>query len=241
MALPKQIRGVLSALASIALFAPFVGAQPQSGPTSRPDITGFWDRSSYARIGGEMTDYGRGLLEDRIIFDDPNVYCEGFNVVRTHNSTNTPVKIFDHGDRLVFEYESNASVREVFRDGKTPSNNTRIIGESLGSALRDGTVEIRTSGFPDMLAHGGLAVTTDELQYMERYKLSEDGNTLEVFIMTSDPEIYQWPRVVMGSWERLPEDDYWFPHECVIYEDEEIYTPEIREKAEQMLRGGSDE
>ena len=197
-----------------------------------------WERSSSYRAGGSLNDYARSLKEGQTVFDNPEFYCEGYNVIRLTNTMNTPVRMTHEADRLIIEYEGNAAKRVIFLDGKTPSENTGVIGNSIGSKLRDGTIEIRTDGFPDKLVHGVRAasmITSDQLKYLERYKISEDGQTMDAFLMTVDPVMLDFPRVTIGTWNRVPDDTYFQPYPCEIHEDEEIYTDEFRERALQML------
>lgn len=226
------------------LVPPAVHAQRGGGgmgmTAQLPPMTGTWERNAQTRFGGQLTEYGRSLREGLAIFDDPLFYCEGYNVVRSTNIPSNPVKIEEYPDRLIIYFEGNAAERHIFLDGETPSANLRTIGTSIGRRLPDGTIEIRTDGFPDMLVHGvrpGAITTTDEMKFLERYRISEDGQTIESFQMTTDPRVLEYPRVAMGTWNRVSDDGYWFANECVIHEDEITYTDELRERGLEILRG----
>lgn len=233
------------AIAAAFSFAPSAHAQRGGGSAiDRPPMTGLWERDSSFRAGGNMTGYALSLKEGQTVFDDPEFYCEGYNVVRLTNTVNTPVRMTEDEDRLIIEYEGNAAKRVIFLDGRTPSENTGVIGNSVGTKLRDGTIEIRTDGFPEGLVHGVRAtslVTSAQLRYLERYRISPDGQAIEAFHMTVDSQALEYPRVTMGTWTRLPDDTYFQPYPCVIHEDEEIYTDEFRERALKMLEEKSDE
>lgn len=227
----------LTLILALAMAQPAFAQRSGAAPP-RPPMTGMWERSISFRAGGSFTEYGQSLKEGLTVFDDPEFYCEGYNVVRLTNTANTPVRMTEHSDRLEIEYEGNAALRIIYLDGKTPSDNTGVIGNSIGSRVRGGTIEITTDGFPDNLVHGvraTSAVTTNALKYMERYLVSQDGQTMQAFLMTVDDKSFEYPRVLMGTWKRLPDDTYFQPFPCEIHDDEEIYTEEFREKAEKML------
>lgn len=202
-------------------------------------MTGTWERNVTTRIAGELTPYGESLREGLTIFDDPEYYCRNYNVYRSTNTTNSPVKIEETAEKIVIYFEGNAAERHLFKDGKTPSENVRIEGTSVATVQRDGTLEIRTEGFPDKLVHGvrdGGITTSDQMRYLERYRISEDGQTIDVMQVLHDPQVLEYPQIVLGTWNRIADDGYWFANPCVIHEDEIIYTDELRERGLEMLQ-----
>ena len=129
-------------------------------------------------------------------------------------------------DRIRLHYEGNAAVREIPFDGSA-SINTRILGDSTAYRDRSGALVIETTGFPDELAHGTSIITSDELKVRERYEISEDGERIDVMLIAVDEKAWEWPRISSHTYTRSPNPDYFFPAECVIYEDEQFFSPEI--------------
>ena len=212
-------------LGAIALCSSFLMVVPLYAEEG--GMTGLWDRIGNFSLSPGQTEYQRNLLAGHEIYDDPNVWCEGYNVMRHAYSTNTAVQIEEYEDRIVLRYEGNASVRDIPLDGKTPSTNTGIIGSSTATRDRSGAIVIDTVGFPDALAHGTNIMTSDSLKMRERFQLSADGETIEVLLMAMDEKAYEWPRVSSHTYTRTPNPDYFFPSECVLYEDEQFFSPEI--------------
>jgi len=204
-----------------------------SGATeSSAIITGLWERSRGYSVGVELTPYGEELIDGLTVMDDPEVFCEGYNVPRTSFASNTAVRLVEHSDRFEIYYEHNAAERVVYLDGKTATDATRMLGTSVGRRERN-TIVIETSGFPDGLSHGQGLVTTDEFQFLERYTLREDGNTLEVLLMAIDPKVLKWPRISHAFWTRLPEDTFFYPSECEYDLEQHVpyYDPAILESS----------
>lgn len=220
----KQVFRVAGCLLAVVCCS-ILWAQPSD--SGRPGMNGIWDRNGNFSISPQQTEWQKQLLDQHEIYDDPNVWCEGYNVMRHAYSTNTAVKIeeFEGGIRLY--YEGNASIREIPLDGETLSTNTRIIGESIASRDRSGAIVIQTRGFPDKLAHGTSIITSDELLLTERYELAEDGESIDVLLIATDPNAYGSPRVSSHTYTRTPNPDYFFPSECIIYEDEQFFSDEI--------------
>ena len=57
--------------------------------------------------------------------DDPEVFCEGYNVPRTSFASNTAVRMAEFPDRLEIYYEHNAAERVIYLDGETRTEATR--------------------------------------------------------------------------------------------------------------------
>ena len=55
--------------------------------------------------------------------------------------------------------------------------------------------------------------TSDDAQMVERYKLSEDGQTLSLVVELHDPTNYQRPAIRRRQWVRNPDTEI-FPYEC---------------------------
>ena len=234
----KKLSTSVTVLLMVISFGAAVPASAQRGGIggsamgSSATITGLWERSRGYSVGVELTPYGEDLINGLTIMDDPEVFCEGYNVPRTSFASNTAVRLVEHPDRFEIYYEHNAAERVVHLDGGTATDATRMLGTSVGR--REGnTIIIETNGFPDGLSHGQGLVTTDEFQFLERYTLRENGNTLEVLLMAIDPKVLKWPRISHAFWTRLPEDTFFYPSECEYDLEQHVpyYDPAILESS----------
>lgn len=225
LALPTIFRSAL--LATIWLVTGSTAMAQMGGPAggvsaSGKNLTGLWERSRGYSAGVILTEAGLARTEGLTVMDDPEVFCEGYNVPRTSFASNTAVRMAEFPDRLEIYYEHNAAERVIYLDGETRTEATRMLGTSSGR--REGnTIVIETDSFPDGLAHGATLVTSDELKFLERYTLRPDGDTIEVLLMAVDPQTYEWPRISHAFWTRLPEDTFFYPSECEY--DPEVHVP----------------
>ena len=208
------------------------GGPPEGGMSPGKNLTGLWERSRGYSAGAELTEYGESLTEGLTIMDDPEVFCEGYNVPRTSFASNTAVRLAEFPDRLEIYYEHNAAERVMYLDGETATEATRMLGTSVGRR-QGNTIVVETAGFPDGLAHGPGLVTSDELKFLERYTLRPDGDTIEVLLMAVDPKVYQWPRISHAFWTRLPEDTFFYPSQCEYDPEEHVpyYDPALLESS----------
>ena len=197
------------------------GDAPGSVPSGK-NLTGLWERSRGYSPGVNLTEAGQARTEGLTVMDDPEVFCEGYNVPRTSFASNTAVRMAEYPDRLEIYYEHNAAERVIYLDGETRTEATRMLGTSAGRR-EDNTIVIETGGFPDGLAHGANLVTSDEQKFLERYTLRPDGDTIEVLLMAVDPQVYEWPRISHAFWTRLPEETFFYPSECEY--DPEVHVP----------------
>lgn len=202
---------------------------PPPGPTW--NMTGLWERFNGYRAGGDLTEYGVSLTEGLTVMDDPEVFCEGYNVPRSTFSSPTIVKIEETDDRWKMFYEHNAGERDIPLDGETAAQTVRMHGTSV--ARREGdTIIIETDGFPSGLVWSENLVTSDELRFLERYRM-EDEDTLEVFLMLADPQVFEWPRVAHAFWKRLPDDTFFWAEECLYdpSQHQPAYDPQVLERS----------
>ncbi len=234
----KKLSTSVTVLLMVISFGVAVSASAQRGGMGGSamgpgaTITGLWERSRGYSVGVELTSYGEELIDGLTVMDDPEVFCEGYNVPRTSFASNTAVRLVEHPDRFEIYYEHNAAERVVHLDGGTATDATRMLGTSVGR--REGnTIIIETNGFPDGLSHGPGLVTTDELQFLERYTLRNDGNTLEVLLMSVDSGVMKWPRISHAFWTRLPEDTFFYPSQCEYNLEEHVpyYDPAVLESS----------
>lgn len=218
-----------------------MGGTPAKPPA---ELAGIWQRASGDLTSVELTEYGSALSKPTIVYDDPNVRCEGYSVARSLSSSFGVTKIEVGDDHIIIRSEANAGTRKIFLDGKTRSENENINGSSIGT-LSGGVVRIKTDNFgPEgtnaLMANrvpdsGSVYFLSDEFRMFESYRVI-DENTLDVVLVHNDPKMLVWPRIVHAQWKRLPDNTPFIQDECVLAE-EAFATPEDIEKLRQERAG----
>ena len=216
------------------------------GQAAKPpaELAGIWQRAAGNLSNVELTEYGSELSMPTIVYDDPNVRCEGYSVARSLSSSFGVTKIEVGDDHVIIRSEANAGTRKIFLDGKTPSENTNINGRSIGT-LSGGVVTIKTDNFGPtgtnaMMANrvpnsGSVYFLSDEFRMLERYTVV-DENTLDVVLIHNDPRMLVWPRIVHAQWTRLPDNTPFIQDECVLAEEDFASEEDIRRLREERQR-----
>lgn len=232
---------VLSGLPSLAT-AQAMGMGMGGGMPAKPPagLAGIWERASGDLTSVELTEYGSAMSMPTIVYDDPNVRCEGYSVARSLSSSFGVTKIEVGHDYIIIRSEANAGTRKIFLDGTTRSENENINGSSVGS-LRGVVVQIKTDNFgPEgtnaLMANriansGSVYFLSEDFRMFESYRVV-DENTLDVVIVHNDPKMLVWPRIVHAQWKRLPDNTPFIQDKCELAE-EAFATPEDIEKLRQ--------
>lgn len=229
---------VLPVLASAQGMGMGMGMGSGGPPPSPPDgLAGIWQRASGDLLPVLLTEYGIEKSAPTVVFDDPNVRCEGYSIARSTLSSFGVTKIETGPDHVIFRYEANAGTRKVYLNGKRRSEDENLNGSSIGS-LSGGTVSIESDNFgPEgtnaMMANrvpdsGSVYWLGDNFRMFERYTVI-DENTLDVVIAMDDRDMLKWPRVIHTQWTRLPDDTPFIQSKCELPEDD-FYTPEDLKK-----------
>jgi len=112
-----------------------------------------------------------------------------------------PYEFVDRGKELLLRTEIYDTERVVHMDrtAPPPGEPHSVLGYSVG-AWRDGVLVIDTSlvSWPYFDQIG--TPISEDVQIVERYKLSEDQTRLDVEITTTDPRTFKSPAVVKNSW-----------------------------------------
>jgi hypothetical protein len=78
-------------------------------------------------------------------------------------------------------------------------------GESIGHYESDGTLVVDTVGLSAQMSFLDWYRTphTEKEHVVERYKLSDDGNRLEVLVMVEDPDTFNDPLYMIQRWRKV--------------------------------------
>jgi len=78
-------------------------------------------------------------------------------------------------------------------------------GESIGHYESDGTLVVDTVGLSAHLSYLDWYRTphTDKEHVVERYKLTNDGNRLEVLVVVEDPDTFSEPLSMIQRWRKV--------------------------------------
>jgi len=207
-----------------------------TAPTPRtaqgtPDLSGVWltvrdkplgengvqnTRSSFFNIGMALKDglpltpYGAEIRKNRLAENsqgDPDAHCLPMNLVHLHFGSD-PRKIVQTPGLIVFLFETNSQVRQVFTDGRSIPKDPQPwwYGYSVGSWQGD-TLVIKTTHFRDggwLDAEG--SPLTDAATVTERIRRVNYGN-LEIEMTVDDPKAYTKPWTVQVKQRLLLADD----------------------------------
>lgn len=126
-----------------------------------------------------------------------------------------PMEVFQGRDMTVFKLEYFDMVRVVHMDGRDlppedapHSQEGRSVGHWEGDTLVVETTHL-TEG---TLTNNGLE-HSDQVRVVERFRLSEDGDTLWAVQRFEDPETINNRGARLIAWERQP-GNYVFPYNC---------------------------
>lgn len=125
-----------------------------------------------------------------------------------------PFEIFQGRDLIVFKLEYYDLVRVIFMDGRDhPGDDWSLspVGHSVGHWEGDQLVVETTHLSPATLTNNGL-YHTENVRVVERFKLSDDGNTLLSTQWFEDPAVLKTPGARFISYGR--EEGHVYPFEC---------------------------
>ncbi|MGI9259630.1 MAG: DUF6152 family protein [Gammaproteobacteria bacterium] len=108
-----------------------------------------------------------------------------------------PIRITDEGDRIEFESWEYNGRRAIYMDSRTrpepePSSTGYSTGRWVGETLVVTTTHIDWPYWSEF----GLPQSTESTTLLEKFSVSEDGNTLNYSVTVSDPEMFTRPFTV---------------------------------------------
>ena len=196
-------------IASIALMVVWANALPQDEAADPPDIGGVWLATSPRSAGGEnrpaITPRAQADLDAFDPLDDPVIRCVPPGFPRS-GLIIYPFEIVQTDDILVFLYESFGTVRRIYMDDRELPDYLppAISGYSTGSWAGDELVVETTRVAPGLLSGGGIRQYGD-VSVIERYRLVDDSQVLEVDVTLTAPETFVEPWTRSFTWELDPD------------------------------------
>ncbi|MDX1404591.1 MAG: hypothetical protein R3192_08635 [Woeseiaceae bacterium] len=184
----------------------------------RPEMfAGTWTATQeldFRKYTMSLTPAGEAWLESYLpYYDQPDVRCTsvGLPALTTYSF---PFEIIYSKDRYTMIYEYESIVRRIWMDGREPSEYMppSRMGHSNGR-WENGTLVIETRNLEKTVRDFRGELIGENARIVERYDLSEDGNTLTMVVTVHDPENYKRPPVRRRMWKRDDSAEI-FPYKC---------------------------
>jgi len=165
--------------------------------------------------------------------DDPPEDCMPWGLPRNEVFTFYPMLLTRTDNMLLMTLEYEPVPRRIYLDGRDyptdipPQWYGYSVGHWEGDTL---VVETRNIREENIITTDGLP-QSDQMKVIERYRLLDDGNTLEVETTAIDPVYYTEPMTITVYWERADDVEQ---HEFVCAEGliENITTPSSEQDKE---------
>lgn len=162
----------------------------------RPNLTGYWTGHGMGGGGppGEgsagipLSEIGQRLQDQFDIANDAQVFCDPPGLVR-QVGTPHPIKITQHDDRVVFEYEEYAGFREVYFDARNAKGIKTHLGDSIAYYEGD-TLVVETINLLANQSNPGGGVFSDQSTTKEIYRRTDNeqyGPIVSLDIQVTDP------------------------------------------------------
>jgi hypothetical protein len=115
-----------------------------------------------------------------------------------------PIHFIQTPTKVVIYNELNAEVRRIYLDvSHSPKPKPSVYGESVGRYEGDELV-VDTIGTGDKTYVDNYRTPhTDQIHVVERFKLIEDGQTLQSLVTVTDPGAFNMPWSALQRWRRL--------------------------------------
>ena len=202
------------------------GTQPESQPADGPPLATFFDAGANFENGLPYQPWAAELRAQRMADnqkDNPDAHCLPMGFLQFHLHPQ-PRKIIQTPEVIVFLYEGNYGVRQIFTDGRAlPDNDPQPwwYGYSIGTWEGD-TLVVETTGLRD---GGWLDVYgspfTDAARVTERFTRVNYGN-MRIDITVDDPKAYTEPWTVRVN-HRVMLDTELFEFICLENEQSSQY------------------
>lgn len=203
----RRVVVTLSLLAWLGLVVAIPPIAPAAEPP--PNLAGVWLATSPRNAGGanrpEPTPRARADLEAFDPLDDPVIRCVMPGFPRS-GLIIYPFEIVQTDEMLVFLYEAFGMVRRIHMDGWEPPDYLPPArsGYSVGHWEEDILLINTTHVAPGLLTGGGLRQYGD-VEVLERFRLRDDRQVLEVEVTITAPETFSVPWVRSFTWELDPD------------------------------------
>ncbi len=129
-----------------------------------------------------------------------------------------PMELIDQGDSILQRIEEWDARRVIYmtEDPPAPTQAPDHLGYSVGR-FEGNTLVIETTRIDFPLLDGDGTPMSQDVEILERYRLSEDENRLDYEIIVTDPENLVEPAIWEGAWLYRPGVEV-RPFECTIRE-----------------------
>lgn len=160
----------------------------------KPNLTGAW--TNHGMRGGRPSppnirynELGASVQAQYDKANDPQVFCDAPGLVRQLNTPH-PIRITQHEDQVVIEYEEYAGRREIaFGAGKPATGVRTHFGDSLARYEGDALV-IETANLLGNTSSPEGHQLSDQTTVVEKYTRSDSeeyGPTISILVTVSDP------------------------------------------------------
>jgi len=196
------------------------------------DMTGTWTATQnldFRKYTMDLTPAGEAWLASYLpYYDQPDVRCTsiGLPALATYSF---PFEVIASPGRLTMIYEYQGKVRRIWMDGRQPIDvmPPSRMGHSNGHWEGD-TLVIETKLLEKTVRDFRGELISENARIVERYNLSDDGNTLTLVATVYDEDYYNRPPVRRRQWQRNDGAEI-FPYTCdpdsfylPMYEDGEM-------------------
>ena len=100
--------------------------------------------------------------------------------------------------------QGDQTVRHIYMDvAHSPNPKPSWYGESVGHYENGDTLVVDTIGFNDRVIDNYRTPRTTQLHVIERWKISPDGNVVDVSVYVEDPGVFTTSWWAMHRWRRV--------------------------------------
>jgi len=115
-----------------------------------------------------------------------------------------PVFLWQTPKEVVYVMNNGPEVRHIYLDVPHSQNpKPSWYGESVGHYENGDTLVVDTIGFNDRVIDNYRTPRTTQLHVIERWKISPDGNAVDVSVYVEDPGVFTTPWRAMHRWRRV--------------------------------------
>jgi len=174
-----------------------------------PDLSGVWlatsPRSSLTENKPELTPRAQADLEKFDPLQDPVIRCVSPGFPRSGLAI-YPFEIVQTEKMMVFLYESFGMVRRIHMDAAQPPSYLPPGRTGYSSGRWEGNeLVIETTNVAEGLLEGNGMRQYGDVSVLERYRLLDEGKTLEGDVTITAPETFLSPWVRRFTWDRDPD------------------------------------
>ena len=186
-------------------------------PPKAVDMAGTWTATQerdFRKYTMALTPAGEKWLESYLpYYDQPDVRCTAIGLPGL-TTYSFPFEIIASENRYTMIYEYKHMVRRIWMDGREPSDYMPPSRMGHSNGHWDGsTLVIETKLLDKTVRDFRGELISENARIVERYDLSEDGNTLTLITTVHDPENYFRPPVRRRQWIRDDTAEI-FPYTC---------------------------